>query len=157
MIVLPLVACQPGTDEASRRDAATRDSAFAAVQQRGAEVMGVDQFTSTHLFTPLPTGGTIELQRDTTDSTDVATIRAHMRRVAEAFAAGDFSLPGQVHAQVVPGTAAMRDRKHALTYVVEDLPRGALVRITTADADALKAVHEFLSFQRSDHHAGMKH
>jgi hypothetical protein len=30
------------------------------------------------------------------------------------------------------------------------------VRITTRDADALRAVHEFLAFQRKDHRAGAR-
>src|SRR6478672_9598741 len=45
------------------------DSAFAAVQKRGAAVMGVDQYTSAHVFEDLPDGGRIVLERkDTTDS-----------------------------------------------------------------------------------------
>lgn len=119
--------------------------------------MGVDQFTSTHLFTPLRDGGTIELQRDTVDSAGVEKIRRHMRTIAEAFGQGDFSLPGMVHAQEVPGTAVMRARRAVIRYEAQDLPRGALVRLTTADATALRAIHDFLAFQRSDHHAGMRH
>lgn len=155
-----LTACAPGapaTEESARRDAAGDDTAFAAVQARGAAVMGVDQFTSTHLFTPLPDGGLIELQRDTTDPAGVAQVRAHMQDVATAFAAGDFRMPGLVHDEVVPGTDTMRLRREALHYSVEELPRGARVRIATSDSAALRAVHAFLAFQRMDHKAGMDH
>jgi hypothetical protein len=133
------------------------DSSFAAVQERGALVMGVDQITSTHHFTSTDSGGLIELQRDTLDSDGVTQIRSHMRVIATAFLAGDFTLPGQVHAQVVPGTDVMRARREYIRYTVEDLPRGAQVRIVTADSAALRAIAEFLAFQQQDHHAGMRH
>jgi hypothetical protein len=136
---------------------AEADTAFAAVQARGAAVMGVDQYTSTHLFEPLPDGGRIVLQRDSADAAGEETIRAHMRDIAERFAKGDFTLPGMVHAMaVVPGTAVMTERRAAIRYAVELLPRGARVRIVSRDPQAIRAVHEFLAFQRMDHRA-MKH
>lgn len=141
----------------ARRAAATVDPGFAAVQERGAVAMGVDQYTSTHLFTPRPDGGTIELQRDSADAAGVAQIRAHMQQIAELFAAGDFTLPGQVHGQVVPGTDIMRSLRASITYTMDTLPRGARVNLRTADPAALQAVHAFLAFQRRDHKAGMQH
>lgn len=134
--------------------AVSTDSAFAAVQDRGAEVMGVDQYTSTHVFEDLPDGGRIVLERpDTSDSAGIATIRAHMRSIASAFARGDFSAPGLVHAREVPGTSVMIARRSAITYRAVDRPRGAEVRITTTDSAAIAAVREFLAFQRMDHRA----
>ena len=116
--------------------------------------MGVDQYTSSHVFEPLPDGGRIVLQRDAADSAGTAVIRAHMGRIAAAFAAGDFRLPGFVHARPVPGAATMAARRSAITYTADTLPRGGQVRIRTADSAAVAAVHEFLAFQRADHHAG---
>jgi hypothetical protein len=134
---------------------AGQDGAFAAMQARGAEAMGVDQYTSSHVFEPLPDGGRIVLERDVPDSAGVAAIRAHMRVIAERFAAGDFTIPGFVHGQTVPGTAVMTARRGRITYVADTLPRGGEVRITTTDAEALAAVHAFLEFQRAAHHAAM--
>jgi hypothetical protein len=130
------------------------DSAFAELQKRGAVHMGVDQYTSTHRFESLADGGRIELQRDTADPGDIATIRAHLRAIADAFARGDFSTPLAVHDREVPGTRVMAARRALITYTVRELPRGGEVRITTRDPEALRAVHEFLAFQRSDHRAG---
>ena len=130
------------------------DSAFAAVQARGAAVMGVDQYTSAHVFEDLPDGGRIVLQRkDTSDSAGVATIRAHMRSIADAFAKGDFSAPGMVHMTAVPGTGVMAARRAAIRYAVVELPGGAEVRIVSGDTAAVRGIHEFLAFQRMDHHA----
>lgn len=55
--------------------------------------MGVDQYTSTHIFESLADGGRIVLQRDAADSAGTATIRTHLQQIARAFATGDFRLP----------------------------------------------------------------
>lgn len=144
LLLLMLAACRP----------AARDTSYEATQQRGAVAMGVDQYTSTHVFQPLPDGGRIMLQRDEPDSAGTAEIRAHMRMIAAAFAAGDFAVPGFVHAQTVPGTDVMTARRAAIAYTAETLPRGAQVRLRTADSAAVRAIHAFLAFQRDAHHAG---
>ena len=74
------------------------------MQTRGAQFMGVDQYTSAHVFEDLPDGGRVVLERDdAADSGAIATIRVHMREIAASFRAGDFTKPFQVHAQAVPG------------------------------------------------------
>ena len=115
--------------------------------------MGVDQYTSTHVFESLPDGGRIVLQRDAADSAGTATIRTHLQHIARAFADGDFRLPGMVHARTVPGTAAMTARRHLIGYSMDTLPRGGMVRLQTTDSVAVRAIHAFLAFQRGDHHA----
>lgn len=130
------------------------DSAFDALQARGGKVMGVNQYASTHHFDDLPDGGRIQLQSDRRDPKATATIRQHLRGIVRAFAAGDFSSPFAVHDREVPGAAVMAARKGAIRYAYRDLPRGGEVRIRTRDPAAVRAVHEFLAFQRSDHRAG---
>jgi hypothetical protein len=134
-------------------EGAKHDSAFAAMQERGRMAMGVDQYTSTHHFDALPDGGRIELQRDGDDSAGVAQIRMHIREIARAFKAGDFSAPALVHLRDVPGAKVMATHRSAITYEPHDLPRGAELRILTHDPDARRAIHEFMAFQRSEHHA----
>ena len=132
------------------------DSAFAALQHRGADPrgMGVDQYTSVHRFDALPDGGRIELRRAMNDSAGVAQIRAHLRSIASAFATGDFSTPAFVHLMQVPGTDVMAARRSHVTYAERDLPGGGEVRITTDDSAALAAIHRFMAYQRHEHHAG---
>jgi len=134
-----------------RRARATR---FAGVQARGEAVMGVDQYTSTHVFEDLPDGGRIVLERnDPADSAGIATVRGHMREIAADFRAGDFSKPFQVHAMAVPGTDVMAARRALIIYTAVDRPRGAEVRIVSSDSSAIDAIHRFLAFQRQDHRA----
>ena len=156
-LLITVAACgKAERAEVARIDSAKNDSVFAALQKRGEMTMGVDQYTSMHRFEPLPDGGRIVLQRDSADSAGEATIRAHMKTIAAAFAAGDFTSPEFVHAMdSVPGTAVMSKLKNEITYTASDLPRGGEVRITTKNAEAVKAIHDFLAFQRHDHHAGM--
>jgi hypothetical protein len=152
-LVLPVAGLAQAHEHAGRRPtpAGVADSAFAALQKRGAGVMGVDQYTSAHRFETLSDGGRIELQRDVSDSAGVRAIRDHLQAIARAFAAGDFSAAGTVHAQTVPGTDVMRERRAEIRYDFRPLPGGGAVRITTRDAEALRAVHDFLAFQRADH------
>lgn len=154
---LAVAGCAPsGTDGQGTGDSTRADSAFAAVQARGADprAMGVDQYTSPHRFDALPDGGRVELQRASDDSAGVAQIRLHLREIAAAFARGDFDTPAFVHAQRVPGTDVMAAKRGAISYEARDLPRGGEVRITTRDPEALRAVHAFIAFQRGDHRAG---
>jgi len=129
----------------------TTDSSFAAMQHRGAMVMGVDQYTSQHKFDLLPDGGRISLVRDATDSAGVRTIRAHMHDIARSFAAGDFAHAFAVHEHELPGTDVMRQRRATIQYSVDTLPGGGAVRITSSDSLAVQAIHQFLSAQRMEH------
>jgi hypothetical protein len=147
-----LVACS-GQGKNTRGNG---DSAFAQLQQRGEKAMGVNQYTSQHIFEPLPDGGRVVLQRKEADPAGEATIRAHMRTIADAFSRGDFAIPGFVHAASdVPGTATMKRLRNGITYSPRDLPGGGEVVISSRNPEAVAAIHEFLAFQRMDHHAGM--
>jgi hypothetical protein len=152
LLILPVlaVACRSA---GSRAPQAT-DTTFAAMQSRGMEAMGVDQYTSAHQFDDLPEGGRIELQRDSTDTAGVRTIREHLQHISVAFKQGDFALPGFVHDEAVPGTAAMTANRALIDYRFQPLPGGGEVLITSTDSASVSAIHDFLAFQRQDHHAG---
>jgi hypothetical protein len=118
--------------------------------------MGVNQYTSQHIFEPLPDGGRVVLQRKENDAKGEATIRAHMRTIAEAFSRGDFALPGFVHATAtVPGTETMKRLRNDIVYSPQDLTGGGEVVISSKNPEAVAAIHDFLAFQRMDHRAGM--
>jgi hypothetical protein len=151
MLVAGLVSTTLTRSLPAQADSARSDSAFRALQSRGAVQMGVDQYTSAHQFETLPDGGRIELQRDTVDSADIAQIRHHLQDITAAFERGDFRIPGLVHDQVVPGTAVMAARRDRIRYQFRELPRGGEVRITSSDPEAIAAIHDFLAFQRMDH------
>jgi hypothetical protein len=148
-----LPACRQSSVTSADKVAAA-DTGFASMQARGERAMGVDQYTSTHQFDALPDGGRIALERDADDAAGIAQIRRHLQAIAQAFDAGEFRTPALVHAQPVPGTSVMAAKRDVMTYTYRELPRGGEVRIVTQDPQALRAVQEFMSFQREKHHAG---
>ena len=127
------------------------DTAFVEMQRRGEKVMGADQYTSAHTFETLANGGRIALEAAPGDTAAVARIRSHFRAIATAFQEGDFDVPGFVHAGEVPGTQMMTARRKAIRYSITDVPLGAEMRIATQDRKALRAIREFLAFQRREH------
>jgi hypothetical protein len=87
-------ACDKSRSAATaRRVAASTDTAFAGVQSRGQVAMGVDQYTSTHIFEPLLDGGRIELQRDDQDSLGRAKSNSICGRSLRASQPATFSCP----------------------------------------------------------------
>lgn len=155
LLCLVVATIAVGACRQSRRAASQLgggDGDFEALQSRGLAAMGVDQYTSSHRFDPLPDGGRIALQRDQPDSAGVARIRRHLQGIAVAFAQGRFDTPAFVHQQPVPGAAVMATSRDRITYTYHDLPQGGAVRILSHDSAAIAAIHQFLAFQRSDHH-----
>jgi hypothetical protein len=153
-LFLLLVSAARLSGQSARHDAqSSRDSGFAAMQSRGKIAMGVDQYTSTHRFDDLPNGGRIELQRDSSDTAGVRTIREHLSGIARQFAEGNFDNPAFVHAGNVPGTDIMRAKRSGIRYRFHPLPGGGEVRITSHDSEAVAAIHQFLAYQRREHHA----
>jgi hypothetical protein len=126
-----------------------------AMDQRGDAVMGFDHARTTHHFLLASDGGTIQVEvNDPQDVASLAQIRAHLTQVAKAFTAGDFAMPQKVHDRTLAGAPEMSRFKAAISYRYEQTEQGARVRITTADPEALKAVHEFLRDQIQDHKTG---
>jgi hypothetical protein len=148
-----LAACSDRAAVQSHHSASSSpdDSAFAQVQTRGHMAMGVDQYTSTHHFEPLPDGGRITLVRDSDDPAGITQIRAHMAEIGAAFRQGDFTVPGFVHDRAVPGTATMAARRSRISYIADTVPHGGSLRIHSTDSIAISAIHQFLAFQRQDH------
>jgi hypothetical protein len=125
------------------------------VNQRGDQVMGFDHTKTTHHFRLLVDGGAIDVSaNDSKDTESRDQIRHHLRHIAMMFADGDFSAPMLIHGQTPPGVQVMKRLKEDITYKFEETDRGGLVRITTSNAEAIQAVHDFLIFQIKDHRTG---
>lgn len=133
----------------------TADQGHEGVVKRGDEVMGFSHEKTTHHFRIYADGGAIEAEaNDARDTASRDEIRSHFRHIAEMFSAGDFSAPMLIHTQNPPGTETMKRLRDAIQYKLVTTDKGANIRITTKNADALRAVHEFLRFQISDHQTG---
>ena len=135
------------------RPLGAQDTSFASLQRRGKVAMGVDQYSSVHRFDDLADGGRIRLERDRDDVSGTRAIQAHLKGIATAFASGNFDTPAFVHMQHVPGSADMARGRGVIRYTFRPLRRGGELRIITSDTSARRAIHEFLAFQRAEHHA----
>ena len=125
------------------------------VVKRGDQVMGFSHEKTTHHFRLYADGGAIEAEaNDTKDAASRDEIRSHLGHIVTMFASGDFSAPMLIHAQNPPGTEEMKRLRDAIQYKLETTEKGARIRITTKDPDALRGVHEFLRFQITDHQTG---
>ena len=127
----------------------------AGVNRRGDAVMGFSHEKTTHHFRLRADGGEIEaLANDAADAESAVQIRGHFAHIARMFGDGDFTAPMLIHSQDPPGTQVMTRLKDQITYSLEALPAGARIRIRTASAAALDAIHAFLRFQITDHRTG---
>lgn len=125
------------------------------MNKRGDRVMGFDHEKTTHHFRLLPEGGLIQVEAK--DVKDIATrdqIRMHLLHIAIMFAEGNFKAPMLIHDQTPPGVPVLQRLKAEITYKFEKSDRGGRVRIITKSAEALNAIHEFLSFQIKEHQTG---
>jgi hypothetical protein len=125
------------------------------VMQRGDEVMGFDHAKTTHHFRLLPDGGAIEVEvNDANDTASRDQIWQHLSHIAEMFAEGNFNAPMLIHGREPDGVPVMKDLKSDIKYQYEQTDKGARVRISTTNPEALKAIHDFLRFQINDHQTG---
>jgi hypothetical protein len=136
----------------AQENSPAQNSHFAGVNARGDAGMGFSHEKTTHHFHLLSDGGAIEIQSN--EPADTATqdaIRNHLGMFAGKFSRGDVAIPMFIHSTAPPGVETMQRLKDKITYDAENTERGAQLRITTHDPEALAAVHDFLRFQIRDH------
>jgi hypothetical protein len=125
------------------------------MDKRGDEGMGFSQKKTTHHFSLTLDGGVIRVSaNDAGDTVSRDQIRMHLAHIARAFGEGNFDIPMFVHDQTPPGVPTMTAKKDLIQYRFEEDATGGAVVITTADGDALAAIHDFLRFQIRDHRTG---
>ena len=125
------------------------------MNEQGDRAMGFDHMKTTHHFLLARDGGAIQVDANTAeDKQSRDQIRQHLRHIAGMFSEGNFETPMLVHAKRPPGTVIMQKLKAEISYKYEETERGAMVRISTSNADALQAVYEFLRFQIKEHMTG---
>jgi hypothetical protein len=126
-----------------------------AVTARGDHAMAFSHETTMHHFHLYKTGGAIDVSaNDPKNSGTREEIRMHLSHIVKRFAAGDFDVPMFIHDTTPPGAPVMAKLRGQIRYQYNDTPNGAKIQITTANPEALQAIHAFLRFQISDHQTG---
>ena len=110
---------------------------------------------TTHHFILASDGGSIKVEaNDATDTQSRDQIRQHLGHINMMFGEGNFNVPMLVHDKTPPGSEAMRRLKTEISYEYQQTDHGALIRISTRNAEALLAIHDFLKFQIEEHMTG---
>ncbi len=127
----------------------------AEMKGHGNLAMGFDQDKAKHHFTLTATGGVIAVSaNDAADQRTRDQVRSHLQEITQAFGQGDFEKPLMTPGEIPPGVATMRRLKTGIAYTFETTEGGGTVRITTSNADALDAIHDFLRYQIKEHATG---
>jgi len=123
------------------------------VRQAGAEVMPFSLEQTQHVFEKNDAGGVQRvLVRGATDEAQKQMIRAHLRQIAEAFAARDFDKPSHIHGDDMPGLAQLKSTKAGeLEVIYSELPQGAQIIYRSASPLIITAIHRWFDAQLADH------
>ena len=137
-----------------KKDDAKHDH-HADVMKNGEKAMGFSQTATTHHFLLLADGGAIQVEaNDPKDTANRDAVRGHLAMITKQFGEGIFTTPFAVHGTVPDGVPAMDKLKADIKYTYEETANGARVRISTANPEALAAIHSFIRFQINEHQTG---
>ncbi len=130
-------------------------AAHTQMNERGEKGMGFSQTTTTHHFLLKSNGGVIQVEaNDSADTTNRNEVRMHLGHISKAFQSGDFDIPMFVHDTVPPGVPEMKRLRKDIQYSFEETPNGGRVVISSANKEAIEAIHRFLCFQIEEHKTG---
>jgi hypothetical protein len=140
----------------TQEDHAQQDhSKHGEMDKRGDQGMGFAQDKITHHFLLRKDGGAIQVTANSTgDKASKEEIQMHLHHIAQAFKSGDFNVPMFVHDQTPPGVGTMTKLKDQIHYKYEAAETGGRVVISSANTEAVTAIHEFLKFQITEHKTG---
>lgn len=125
------------------------------MNMRGDKHMGFDHLKTTHHFLLAKDGGAIQVEaNDVNDTESRDQIRGHLRHITMMFSEGNFEVPMLVHEKTPPGSEVMQKLKGEINYEYKETDRGARIQISTANKQALQAIHIFLKFQIKEHMTG---
>lgn len=143
------------SQQAKQQDKKNHDRHHAEVNERGDRAMGFSHTKTTHRFRLLTNGGAIEVKANNTgDKESLEQIRKHLGQITKEFPAGNFEAPFLTHGKVPPGVPVMKRLAKEINYEYEEVESGARVRLSTKNAEALAAIHDFMKFQIEDHKTG---
>jgi hypothetical protein len=142
-------------EQQEKRDPQMTQEQMKEMQMRGDKHMGFDHLKTTHHFFLAKDGGTIQVEANDAKDTDSRDqIRKHLQHISVMFSEGNFEVPMLIHEKTPPGTETMKKLKTEISYTFQQTDRGAQIQISTSNAEALQAIHEFVKFQIKEHMTG---
>ena len=133
-------------------DTNNQSAASISMLERGAIAMGFNQSKILHQFKSTPTGGEILITAlNNSDIETIKQIKNHISIIQKEFSAGNFTKPFYIHAQDVPGTKIMSEKKDLIKYSINEIDNGATLTLETKDKELIDAIHQFMAFQGTEH------
>ena len=155
MLVLTTLLCLTVSGQQQKPDSGMSQHQMDEMNKRGDKHMGFDHLKTTHHFLLANDGGSIQVEaNDVNDTASRDQIRQHLRHISMMFSEGNFEVPMLIHEKTPPGSEAMKKLRSAIDYQFIETERGASIKISTTDAQAIKAIHKFLKFQIAEHKTG---
>lgn len=115
--------------------------------------MPFDLNATTHVFTKTKTGGVQQVVAKRADDTaQIQLIRQHLQEITQQFGHRDFSGPGHIHGDDMPGLARLKtaDSKELLLKY-RDAKAGGTIVYETKNPEVLAALHQWFDAQVTDH------
>jgi hypothetical protein len=123
-----------------------------SMMERGDIAMGFNQNKITHNFRSTPTGGEIIITAlDNNDTETIEQIKNHTLDIQNEFSKGNFTKPFFIHAEQVPGTKVMTDKKDLIEYSTENIRNGSILVLDTRGDEVISAIHQFMDCQGIQH------
>jgi len=128
------------------------ESASISMLDRGAIAVGFNQSKISHHFKLTPTGGEILITAlNNSDIETIKQIKHHISVIQKEFSSGNFTKPFYIHAQDVPGTKIMGEKKNFIKYSINKTDKGSALILKTKDKELIDAIHQFMMFQGTKH------
>ena len=149
----PMSSAHEGMDHTSHAEMMADEDRQAEVAERGIDVMPFSLHATKHHFVKNATGGTQQVVvRVGDDVNQIKLIRSHLKEIREQFLQGDFSGPGHIHGNDMPGLQELKESEPGqVTISYEDIESGAELTYSTTNAKLVKAIHTWFDAQVSDH------
>ena len=123
--------------------------------QRKTDVAANGEDSASYQFVVTRSGGLIRLTVDDPDNAEAAgRAQIDLREAAAQYARGEFSGEPATHGLTPPGTPQMRQLRNRIIYTEHAIQDGAELIISSTDARAVTAIHQFLEFQIREHQSG---
>lgn len=122
------------------------------MMERGNVAMGFNQNKIAHQFVATHVGGEIIITAlNASDVETINQIKIHILEIQKEFSEGDFVRPFFIHAQEVPGTKVMSEKKDLIKYDKLEMKNGSKLVLTTNDTQLVDAIRQFMEFQAGQH------
>jgi hypothetical protein len=143
-----------GSNQSSFSSSTSSSSPLAtmSMMERGDIAMGFNQNKITHNFRSTLTGGEIIITALAPNNAEtIEQIKNHTLDIQNEFSKGNFTKPFFIHAEQVPGTKIMTDKKDLIKYSTDNIGNGSILVLDTRDDGVINAIHQFMNYQGSQH------